>query len=126
MSINNVSGDTESLSRKNKGLLALVIVLGILIIVATTILVFTIIHRITHKNVENVSVQMNSSSITRPVSVLSEPSGTRISTITRQSDQVLVIGLTGGGPDRLVFWDLERQQKMAEVKLSISDRNRTP
>lgn len=111
----------DSLSRKNKGLLALVIFLGILIIVATTILVFVIISRIAHPKTDSAVVQENPVQIMRSVSVLQEPKGTHIASITRQSDRMVVITLTGGGNDRLVFWDLLDQKKVEEVKLSDSN-----
>ncbi|QGT68046.1 hypothetical protein GN303_01645 [Commensalibacter melissae] len=107
----------DSLSRKNKGLLALVVFLGILIIMATTILVFAIISRITHKKNDSVMIYENSLKITRPISILQEPKGTRIEKVTRQSDRMVLITLRGGGPDRLIFWDIDQQKKVAEVKI---------
>ncbi len=119
--ITNISSKKDSLSRKNKGLLALVIFLGILIIVATTVLVFVIIHRFAHKESASFFVQGNSFQITRPISVLQEPKGTRIGSVTRQSDRIVAISLIGGGPDRLIFWDIETQKKLIEVKISDSN-----
>lgn len=116
---------TERLTQKNKGMLALVIFLGVLIIIATTVLIFVIVGRFMHKGEQQLPAVVNtvssapSSSITRPVSVLQEPSGTHITQVFRQSDQTMVISLSGGGlPDRIVIWDLANQQKQAEVKLS--------
>lgn len=114
----------EPLTQKNKGLLALVIFLGVLIVLATTVLIFVIVGRIIHKgdhptaSVGTVTVPALSS-VTRPISVLQEPSGTHITQIVRQSDQMMVVSLSGGGlPDRIVIWDVANQQKLSEVKLS--------
>lgn len=116
---------TESLTRKNKGMLALVIFLGVLIIVATTVLIFVIINRIIHKGdhstagISTTSMMQSTPSVTRPVSILQEPNGTHITQVFRQSDQMMVISLSGGGlPDRVVIWDVTNQQKLSEVKLS--------
>lgn len=126
MSVNQFSENTEPLSRKNKGLLALVIFLGILILVATTVLVFVVIGRITHKKDVASQIGTETQSVLRPVSILQEPAGTRISHIMRQSDHIVVMTLTGGGSDRLVFWDLQQQKKIAEVKLSDSHEENRP
>lgn len=119
---------TEHLTQKNKGMLALVIFLGVLIVIATTVLIFVIVSRFMHKGeqqqqssaaIVNTVSSAPSSSVTRPVSVLQEPNGTHINQVFRQSDQTMVISLSGGGqPDRIVIWDLANQQKQAEVKLS--------
>lgn len=116
---------TEPLTYKNKGMLALVIFLGVLIIIATTVLIFVIVSRIMHKNdhptsqASTITTSFVSSSVTRPVSVLQEPNGTHINQVFRQSDQIMVISLTGGGlPDRVIMWDVANQQKLSEVKLS--------
>lgn len=116
---------TEPLTYKNKGMLALVIFLGVLIIIATTVLIFVIVSRIMHKNdqpssqVSTMTMSSATPSVTRPVSVLQEPDGTHINQVFRQSDHIMVISLTGGGlPDRIVMWDVANQQKMSEVKLS--------
>ncbi|MDI2113252.1 hypothetical protein [Commensalibacter nepenthis] len=112
---------TEPLTPKNKGMLALVIFLGVLIIIATTVLIFVIVSRILHKNdhPDVANVTSSAPSITRPVSVLQEPNGTHITQVFRQSDQTMVISLSGGGlPDRVILWDVANQQKLSEVKLS--------
>ncbi|CAI3953085.1 unnamed protein product [Commensalibacter communis] len=112
---------TEPLTSKNKGMLALVIFLGVLIIIATTVLIFVIVSRILHKNDHPAVANVTSSapSITRPVSVLQEPNGTHITQVFRQSDQTMAISLSGGGlPDRVIIWDVASQQKLSEVKLS--------
>lgn len=116
---------TEHLTQKNKGMLALVIFLGVLIVVATTVLIFVVVSRFMHKGEQQLPAVVNTvssvplSSVTSPISVLQEPNGTHIAQVFRQSDQTMVISLSGGGlPDRIVIWDLANQQKQAEVKLS--------
>ncbi|CAI3933817.1 MULTISPECIES: hypothetical protein [Commensalibacter] len=115
---------TEPLTQKNKGMLALVIFLGVLIVVATTVLIFVIVSRLIHKNDHPATVMSTiptssvPASVMRPVSVLQEPNGTHITQIFRQSDQMMVISLSGGGlPDRIVMWDVANQQKLSEIKL---------
>ncbi|MDI2091542.1 M48 family metallopeptidase [Commensalibacter oyaizuii] len=116
----------EPLTQKNKGLLALVIFLGVLIIIATTVLIFIIVGRIMHgKSTYASSEVAESTVVTRPVSVLSQPQGTRIVQIVRQSDQTMIFSLSGGGiPDRIVIWDVANQQKLSEIKLSDSEENK--
>lgn len=110
--------DREPLTQKNKGMLALVIFLGVLIVIATTVLIFTVVSRIIHGGGQTAITEEMTMPVTRPVSVLQEPVGTRITQVTRQSDQMMTILLTGGGQDRLVIWDIAHQRKISEIKLS--------
>ncbi|CAK7191849.1 hypothetical protein COMNV_00029 [Commensalibacter sp. Nvir] len=112
------SDQNEPLTGKNKGLLVIVIVLGVLIIIGTTVLIFSIINRFGHQQ-ENIQKSLTSTIVDKPISILKEPKGTRITQIVSQSPRVLVISLKEGGvSDRLVFWDTTLQKKIAEVKLS--------
>ena len=73
----------------------LVIVMGVLIVVATTVLVVLIARRI------------GGTGTTAPASVavvLDEPAGTRIVGIAAAGDR-LAVQLQGGGPDRVVLVD---------------------
>ena len=91
-----------------RALLALVIVMGVLILAGTAGLVAVVVHRLTHPT---------ASAKAGPVPPLQEPAGTRITALVRQSDTVLAIGLTGGGPDRVLLWDLATGHAVAEIRL---------
>lgn len=118
MSSDITPNNQEPLPNKSKGLLALVIFLGVLIIIATTILIGTIISRITHRNTSTNPTVYAPIPVTQLVSVLQEPKDTQIVQIMRQSDNLLVISLKGGGTDRLVVWDIIQQKKISEIQLS--------
>jgi hypothetical protein len=105
----------------HKAMLGLVIVMGLLILAGTATLIGVVVHRLSqHRPVFATSRQL-------PVSVpggapsqeaiQSEPSGTRITAIARQSDTLLSIALTGGGPDRVLVWDLAAGRRLTEITL---------
>ena len=91
-----------------RALLALVIVMGVLILAGTAGLVAVVAHRLTHP-----TAPVAGSDLVPP----QEPAGTRITALARQSDTVLAIGLTGGGPDRVLLWDLAAGHAVAEIRL---------
>ena len=69
----------------------LAVVMGVLIIIGSTVVVVTIIKRSTgESSAANIAV------------VLDEPAGTRIGGIAATSDQLAVL-LQGAGPDRIVL-----------------------
>ena len=71
----------------------LAVVMGVMIVIGTTVVVVTIIKRATRGSpVGNIAV------------VLNEPAGTRISSIAALSDRLAVL-LQGAGPDRIVLID---------------------
>jgi hypothetical protein len=71
----------------------LAVLMGVLIIIGTTVVVVTIIKRAT-----------SASSVTKIALVLDEPTGTRIGGIAALSDRLAVL-LQGVGPDRIVLVD---------------------
>ena len=96
-----------------RALLALVIVMGVLILAGTAGLIAVVVHRLAHPAVVHASGPAPSSqAVLRP-----EPAGTRITALTRQSDTVLAIALSGGGPDRVLVWDLVAGRAVAEIRL---------
>ena len=97
-----------------RALLALVIVMGVLILAGTAGLVAVVVHPQAHPaRVAHASGPVPSSQAAlRP-----EPAGTRITAMTRQSDTVLAIALSGGGPDRVLVWDLLAGRAVAEIRL---------
>ncbi len=74
----------------------LVIVMGILIVVATTALIVLIVHRL-----GGAPAPVSATALSAQ---LDEPAGTRIVTIVPAGDR-LAIQLQGGGPDRVVLLD---------------------
>jgi hypothetical protein len=96
--------------RTTKALLALVIFMGVLIVVGTTALVAVIAHRLTHRPaaVATRTVPLQPAASDTAASVLAdEPAGTRIVAVTRVSDGLLAVALSGGGQaDRVLLWDL--------------------
>jgi hypothetical protein len=74
----------------------LVIVMGVFIVVATTVLIVLIVHR------------LGGAPSVAPATAISarlqEPPGTRIKAITSVGDR-LAIQMEGGGPDRVVLLD---------------------
>jgi len=79
-----------------RALKVLVIVMGILIVVATTVLIVLIVHRLSSAPVAGQAAAISAQ--------LDEPAGSRIVTIVSAGDR-LAIQLQGGGPDRVVLLD---------------------
>lgn len=104
----------------SKALLALVIFMGVLIIAGTTGLIAVVIHRLAHPQPHPIAIGAAAVPMPpmsdRPV-LAHEPVGTRITALARQSDTVLSIALTGGGPDRILVWDLARGTRLSEIDL---------
>ncbi len=94
---------------QTRALLALVIVMGVLILTGTAGLIAVVVHRLSQpRAIATAAI---------PAVLPQEPEGTRITTLTRQSDTVLAIALTGGGPDRVLLWDLAAGRAVAEIRL---------
>ncbi len=104
--------------RGTRALLALVIAMGVLVVVGTTALVAIVVHRLTHPNAVAADGAPPVPATTAPATVLAEePAGTRITALARQSDMRLAIALTGGGPDRVLVWDIAAGRVLAEIRL---------
>ena len=104
-----------------RALLALVIVMGVLIVAGTTGLVAVVVHRLAHPQPHAIAVasldQAPQAAVAPRQAIAHEPAGTRITGVVRQSDTLLSIALTGGGPDRILVWDLGRAVKLTEISL---------
>ena len=104
-----------------RALLALVIVMGVLIVAGTTGLVAVVVHRLAHPRSHPVDVAGQDPLALSPMparqAIAHEPVGTRITGLTRQSDTLLSIALSGGGPDRILVWDLRRAAPFSEIIL---------
>ena len=102
--------------RGTRALLALVIVMGVLIILGTSVLVLVVVNRLTHPGVA-IETHERSPALSGPAVLADEPPSTRITALTRQSDTTLAIALTGGGPDRVLIWDLASGRATIELRL---------
>ena len=87
-----------------RGLMAAVIIMGVLIVVGVATLAITIVRRM-------------STAPAQPVQALSEPAGTHIATITTAGDRLALL-LTGGGQDRIVLLDPRTGQVTGRVSLN--------
>ena len=108
--------------RGTRALLVLVIVMGALIVLGTTALVLVVVHRLTHPEaaVETRTPFPARDTAAAPLptaALAAEPPGTRITALVRQSDAWLAMALTGGGPDRVLVWDIARNRPVAEIRL---------
>ncbi|GBQ36234.1 hypothetical protein HLH34_06450 [Gluconacetobacter azotocaptans] len=110
----------------SKALLAAVIFMGVLLVAGSLVLVGVLVHRISHPrpNVAPVGASPAAAVLAAPPSgdygnlVLDEPAGTHIAGLARQADTLLAISLSGGGPDRIVLWDLPHGRIVGRVRLT--------
>ncbi len=85
-----------------KALLTAVIVMGVMIVLGTAVLISALVSRTMHR-----PPSAGATAAVAPALLLAQPSGTRITSVTRQSDTLVVVGLAGGGGgDRLLVWDV--------------------
>ena len=87
---------------------ALVIGMGVLIVVATTVLIVLIVHRLTGPR--------PLPPVAAAPAILDEPSGTRIATIVAVGDR-LAVQLQGGGPDRILLVDPQTGSVVSRLAL---------
>ena len=104
--------------RGARALLALVVAMGVLIVFGTAALVAVIVHRLTHPDIVTADGAPSVAAIAAPAAVLAgEPTGTRITALARLSDTRLAIALAGGGPDRVLVWDLATGRVLTTIRL---------
>ncbi len=94
---------------QTRALLALVVAMGVLILGGTAGLVAVVVHRLSQPRAGVTAAA--------PAAPSQEPAGTRITALARQSDTVLAIALSGGGPDRVLLWDLAAGRAVAEIRV---------
>lgn len=108
--------------RGMKALLAAVIVMGVMIVVGTAVLISVVVSRATHRpslplaSVTDRPPQPGGAALAAVA--LDQPPGTRIALVVRQSDTLLAVSLTGGGPDRLLVWDVAAGRVVARLALN--------
>ena len=91
--------------RQIRGLVAVVVLLGGLIVVGTGVVVITIAHR------------MSVAAAPAADTVLQEPAGTRIAAASEAGGRLALV-LQGGGPDRVVVVDLASGKRVGRVALA--------
>ena len=91
-----------------RGLIALTVGMGVLILIGTAVLVVVI--------VERASAPAAKAPVPFAV-ILDEPAGTRITGVTAAGGR-MVVELQGGGPDRMVVMDPETGTVVGRVGLS--------
>jgi hypothetical protein len=116
----------------SKVLLAAVIFMGVLLAVGSLVLVGVLVHRISHPRPAPLAVP-GAASAAAPTPggpvvpppggeygqlVLNEPAGTHITGVVRKDDTMLAVTLSGGGPDRIVLWDLARARVAGQLTLA--------
>ena len=87
-----------------RGLLAIVVIMGVLIVAGVAILAATIVHR------------LSGSSVAQAAVTLVEPPGTHMQSIASAGDRLAIL-LTGGGPDRVVLVDPRTGTATAHIAL---------
>lgn len=89
-----------------RALLALTVVMGVLILVGTSVVAITILHRMGGASPHALAG-----------GVLDEPAGTRIVGVSGFGDRLAVV-LQGGGPDRIVLVDPANGRSLGRVTLA--------
>ncbi len=91
-----------------RGLLVLVIAMGVLIVAGVATIAVTILHRMTTAAIIHPA----------PVSaVLDQPAGTQIVAASAEGGRMALV-LRGGGPDRVVILDAGTGLQVGEVRLA--------
>ncbi|MDG6094696.1 hypothetical protein LOC54_06175 [Acetobacter sp. AN02] len=104
----------------SSALKALVIGMGALIVLGTAVLIGVIVHRLSHGRPAGTLAAAPAAS---PVGslLLHEPEGSRIVSAERMNDTTLAVRISGGGPDRILLWDITRGAVSGRLSLSPSN-----
>jgi hypothetical protein len=92
-----------------RGLVVLVIGMGVLIVAGLAVIAVTIVHRMVGRDIHAASAALQA--------VLDQPAGTQIVGASASGDR-LAITLHGGGPDRVTILDLNSGRALGEVRLA--------
>ncbi|OUJ14531.1 hypothetical protein [Acetobacter sp. DsW_063] len=99
----------EQGSVAHRGLLAAVIGMGAMIVVGTVVLLVVVAHRLSHPTRPATAQSLSAS--------LHEPEGSHIAGITWRDGDTLAVQLTGGGPDRVILWDVPHGREVGRVSI---------
>ncbi|WP_323991330.1 MULTISPECIES: hypothetical protein [Nguyenibacter] len=112
----------------SRALLAAVIGMGVLLVVGSLVLVGVLVHRISHPHPAPGLPEADHAAAGLAAAwpfegphgqlTLNEPPGTHITGMTRQGDGLLAVSLSGGGPDRVILWDLAHARVAARLVLT--------
>ncbi|MBB2158951.1 hypothetical protein ACLRDC_08600 [Gluconacetobacter sacchari] len=106
----------------SRGLLAAVIGMGVLLAVGSLVLVAVLVHRIAHPHPAGSARPVAEAGVAPGGDygelVLDEPAGTHVTALTRQDAGLLAVALTGGGPDRVLLWDVAHRRILARLVMS--------
>jgi hypothetical protein len=92
-----------------RGLKAAVIIMGVLIVVGVVVLAVAL--------VEKFGTAASLAGANAPPPLLDEPAGTHIASSALTGERLALV-LTGGGPDRVVVFDLARGRVAARIALA--------
>ena len=105
-------------TRGLRALLAAVIVMGVMILLGTATLIGTVARRAMRPSGSASATVAPAADATMRQLTLDQPPGTRIASVTRQSDTVLAVILSGGGrADRLLLWDIAAGRLVGRLTL---------
>ena len=108
--------------RGTRALLAAVIVMGVMILLGTAVVISVVVSRAIHRPPAAslptaAALPPAEGAAPVPPILVDQPAGTRIASVTRQSDRLLAITLSGGGSDRLLVWDIATGRVIARLGL---------
>ena len=98
---------------KTRPLMMVVIGLGILVVLATTVVIVKVVKDIISGSSHGVA---SSESVTLTTKMLSQPAGSHIVTIAGVDGRLSVL-INGGGPDRILFVDPASGQVTGQLML---------
>ncbi|GAA4493101.1 hypothetical protein GCM10023158_09860 [Gluconacetobacter tumulicola] len=116
--------ETGSAPTVSRGLLAAVIGMGVLLAAGSLVLVGVLVHRIAHPRPAAIARPA-----AEPVALpagdygeleLGEPAGTHVTGMVRQDGGLLAVALAGGGPDRVLLWDVQHRRIIARLVLNAA------
>ncbi|MBB2204785.1 hypothetical protein [Gluconacetobacter takamatsuzukensis] len=108
----------------SRGLLAAVIGMGVLLAVGSLVLVGVLVHRIAHPRPAAMA-RPAAEPVALPAGdygelVLGEPAGTHVTALTRQDEGLLAVALSGGGPDRVLLWDVAHRRIIGRLVMNAA------
>ena len=91
-----------------RGLLALTVIMGVMIVAGLGVIGVTVAHRLTHVEIPRGAPFIR---------VVDEPAGTQITGISSLGDRLAIV-LRGGGPDRVVLVGADDGHILGTVRLA--------
>ncbi|GBQ24395.1 hypothetical protein AA0472_1409 [Acetobacter estunensis NRIC 0472] len=107
----------EEGSTARRVLMAAVIGMGVLIVAGVGLLVAVILHRVSHPHAAVTPPPVLEKPIHAETLLLHEPEGSHVATMAWRDGNVLALSLTGGGPDRIVLWDVTQGRVIGRLEV---------